>query len=489
MTGSDLTGSDLTGSDLTGSDPAGPAPVEPAPPVRVFVCYGAADADWARVLAGNLQRSGFEVFFDEWSIQPGDVVVHAIDAAILGSAAGVLVVSPAALARPWVQDEYAAMMTRAVEHGQRIVPVLYRDAVLPPLLAARRPVDFRYADSPAGYLARLAELLYALRGRPASRPEAGTALQVPADLARRPEGPRAAALRISRDEVTVTADARSTSDRPAGPWHRVASAVGALRHARQRGLGAPTRAADAGAVEQPLSLPSALAEMGRALGSHFLGGAAGTALAEAVTGADQIGASRRLAVEVADPDLADLPWETLVLPGHAQPLALHPRVAFYRSAPGLGPTAAPDIPGPLRILAVIGSPERGGGALLDYEAELGQILDAVAAARRRGGAYVRVLEWGSVEAIRAALAAERFHVLHLSCHASPAGWRWRPTTARSTPSTPTGWSARRWWPTAWCRWSCSPAAPRPAGPTEPAPSSCPGWPAGCWPTACRRCSR
>ncbi len=46
-------------------------------------------------------------------------------------------------------------------------------------------------------------------------------------------------------------------------------------------------------------------------------------------------------------------------------------------------------------------------------------LDAVQKARDEGKAYVRILETGSVKAINAALSAQRYHVLHISCHAEP----------------------------------------------------------------------
>jgi hypothetical protein len=53
------------------------------------------------------------------------------------------------------------------------------------------------------------------------------------------------------------------------------------------------------------------------------------------------------------------------------------------------------------------------------EAELRHILDALEAARSQGRAYVRILHRGTVAAIRDALAGQRFHVLHISCHAGP----------------------------------------------------------------------
>ena len=69
----------------------------------------------------------------------------------------------------------------------------------------------------------------------------------------------------------------------------------------------------------------------------------------------------------------------------------------------------------------IASPETADAELLDYEAELARIVAAVEPARKRGEAYVRVLNEGSLAAISAALSEdpEGFHVLHLSCHARP----------------------------------------------------------------------
>jgi len=61
---------------------------------NVFVSYGHTDVDWVRTLAENLHNSGLEVFFDEWRIGPGDVLIHKLDEGILTSRSGVLVVSP-----------------------------------------------------------------------------------------------------------------------------------------------------------------------------------------------------------------------------------------------------------------------------------------------------------------------------------------------------------------------------------------------------------
>ncbi|MEU8423527.1 tetratricopeptide repeat protein [Micromonospora sp. NPDC048835] len=125
----------------------------------------------------------------------------------------------------------------------------------------------------------------------------------------------------------------------------------------------------------------------------------------------------RLGIEVTDPALADLPWETLVLPGEELPLALHPDVDVCRVGPDR-PVPAVRVDGPLRMLAAIASPEDSTQQLLDHERELGRILGAVEPGHRHG-VRVRVLEWGSADAIRAALTEEPFHVLHVSSHARP----------------------------------------------------------------------
>jgi hypothetical protein len=101
----------------------------------VFISYAHKDADWVQNLADNLYRADFEVFIDSWEIEPGDVLVHKIDEGKLKAKTGILVVSPEALSRPWVLEEYAAMMSRAVEGKQRLIPVLLADAEMPPLLA------------------------------------------------------------------------------------------------------------------------------------------------------------------------------------------------------------------------------------------------------------------------------------------------------------------------------------------------------------------
>ncbi|WP_239341217.1 tetratricopeptide repeat protein, partial [Frankia sp. CiP3] len=396
----------------------------------VFVSYGHADEVWVRALVENLHAAELRVFFDDWEIAPGDRWVERLEDGVAGSVAAVVVCSPASLERPWVRDEYEALLRRSNDEGLRLVPVVIGEVVLPPFLGNRHYVDFRgTGGDEAAYRVTFEALLRGLRGQRGPRPagEARTpgGLVVPAGGGWRPEGPREATLRLSADEVVFApVGGQVARGRPAGVDHRLRDGLFELVRARRlapAAVEAVERVDRAGgAAGHAAGLAGRLTSAGVLLGERFLPEPVAAAVAAEVQAAARLGASLELAVEVDDPALADLPWETLVVPGMAHPLVLHPQVRLYRAVPGLGPTPLPTIPGPLRILAAVASPERGTGLdLLDYEQELAKILDAVEVARQAGRAYVEVVTWGSLAEIRAALARQRFHVLHISCHAQP----------------------------------------------------------------------
>jgi tetratricopeptide (TPR) repeat protein len=391
----------------------------------VFVSYGHGDAEWVRVLAGNLYQAGFEVFFDEWELIGGDLISKRLGEAIRGSTSGILVVSPHSLSRPWVQEEYAALLHQAVEDpGRRLIPVLYDDAELPAFLATRLWIDFRGAGTTGPeYEARLGDLVRYLRGRPAAdRPARDGVVRPPVGAGRevvRPAGPLRAELRLSASEVSLKAGADPVLQEPRGLRPSTLDAVRALEWRRVHPD--PTPAPGAG--------DAALAAVGWRLSKDFLAGQAGAALAGQVGQAAGLNEVLELGLEVTGQPLTDLPWEALLLPDASgdiaemsgSPLVLHRNVAAYRLIGGLGTAPAHKVRGPLRLLVTIASPETADAELLDYEAELARIVAAVEPARKRGEAYVRVLNEGSLAAIHAALSEdpEGFHVLHLSCHARP----------------------------------------------------------------------
>ncbi|MBV9379353.1 MAG: tetratricopeptide repeat protein [Streptosporangiaceae bacterium] len=371
---------------------------------RVFVSYAEQDAVWAAALIARLREAGLTVF-DRGDISPGEVMLLRIEDGILGASTGILLFSCSSAGEVLISEERAVLQERARAGLARFIPVLIEDVELPPFAAIRRPVDFRDAQGPM-YEQRITELIAAVRGQV-------PAPAVPARDLVRLERPRSVVLRITSDQVDLTAEGSGpVTGRPAGATSRLEDLL--WRVSQRRGSGQAYKASG-----DPGRGPDAwLRECGLELGTVYLTGAVGDALRAELATAEHANTILRVGLETGA-DLAGLPWETLALPGAGEPLALHPRVQLYRCVRGDGPVPAMAIPGPLRILVAMASPEGpGGGETLDLEAELARILDAADPARA-GDAYVRILNDGTLAAIRDSLVAERYHVLHVSCHASP----------------------------------------------------------------------
>src|SRR5450755_2721189 len=114
--------------------------------------------------------------------------------------------------------------------------------------------------------------------------------------------------------------------------------------------------------------------------------------------------------------------------GETIPLGLIPAVSISRRPAtqgfGEGPGTAPHVAsaaGPLKVLVAVAAPDetKAGNAPLDTEAEMAAVLEAVSDVAAGPHAQVRILEVASLQAIRAALTQDAFHVLHLSAHGSP----------------------------------------------------------------------
>ena len=184
----------------------------------------------------------------------------------------------------------------------------------------------------------------------------------------------------------------------------------AVRESRRARAGLAARA-QAGPGQRPEQL--ALSRVGQLLGESFLPGPISGALGRVLAAARRAHQPVRLGLAVPA-ELAGLPWETLPSPDGGGPLALRELVSLYRKADA---PAARVLPGPLRIVVAIASPD-GGGVVLDYERELRNVLAAVRAARQ-DAADVRVVPFATPAAIREELDRGPAHVLHISGHGAP----------------------------------------------------------------------
>ena len=105
--------------------------------IDVFVSYTPADVEWAEALADGLARHGLKIFYDRWSLSPGDILVHELEDAIRASASGIVLVSPAMQASRRAMGEYAALIGESDKRDLPLIPLVIGDEGAPPMSANR----------------------------------------------------------------------------------------------------------------------------------------------------------------------------------------------------------------------------------------------------------------------------------------------------------------------------------------------------------------
>lgn len=110
---------------------------------QIFVSHASEDkAGFVRPLAHALKEHGLKVWYDEFSLRPGDSLRRSIDRGLANCAAGVVVLSPAFFEKEWPQRELDALYTAEIGGRSKIIPVWYQVrfaevAAVSPLLADR----------------------------------------------------------------------------------------------------------------------------------------------------------------------------------------------------------------------------------------------------------------------------------------------------------------------------------------------------------------
>lgn len=377
-----------------------------------FVASAPEDGRWTRQLAARLKALNLDVFLDEMHIAPGEVVIHRVEDVLLSSATAILVCSRASLRNAQVRDEYAAMVTRAGDGLQRLIPVVLHDVVIPPLVASRGVIDFRDAESGPLYEAKVVELAIAIVH----------GIREPDWITLSPEairdrfvvrGPRSAHLTVSNAAVDFECDGRTTSGPHRFDPDRFEDLLWSFNQARDnaavyRGVWHSAR------TDSPAEV--ALGRIGAFLGEAFLTGRVGEALCADIDIATARGASLRLGVRTSGSLPAALPWEMTIPPGRTVPLGLDPAVEIYRETDCPEPTPVAQVPAPLRVLAVLAAPDDDD---LDLEDEQRRLLDAFDSTQRGADVHIQVQDEGTLDGIRDALSSQEFHILHLACHARP----------------------------------------------------------------------
>lgn len=119
----------------------------------VFISHASPDKDsFVRPLAEALRALGVEVWYDEFSLELGDSISQKIDSGVARSKFGVVVVSPAFLARNWTTHELRSLVSREVDQDIRIIPVWHgvtkkQVSDFSPSLADKLAVDTSQVDA------------------------------------------------------------------------------------------------------------------------------------------------------------------------------------------------------------------------------------------------------------------------------------------------------------------------------------------------------
>ena len=121
---------------------------------KLFISYSRKDIGFVRKLAGDLEKAGYDVWWDLTDLRGGDDWLRVIPSAIETSDFIIVVLSPNSVISDWVKKEY----TQALASGKKIIPLMLARANVPFALNTINYVDFTSDD----YAANLKNLLDAL---------------------------------------------------------------------------------------------------------------------------------------------------------------------------------------------------------------------------------------------------------------------------------------------------------------------------------------
>lgn len=113
---------------------------------RIFISYSRKDSDFVRKLAGDLEKAGYDVWWDVSDLRGGDDWPRVIPAAIESSDYIIVVLSPNAVISEWVEKEY----TQALGLHKKIIPVMLARSSVPFALNTINYVNFasgEYAEN------------------------------------------------------------------------------------------------------------------------------------------------------------------------------------------------------------------------------------------------------------------------------------------------------------------------------------------------------
>src|SRR6266542_4957876 len=106
--------------------------------MQLFISYSRKDIGFVRKLAVDLEKAGYDVWWDVSDLRGGDDWVRVIPAAIASSDYFAVLLSPNSAISEWVEKEY----TQALSLRKKIIPIMLEQSSVPFALNTINYVDF-----------------------------------------------------------------------------------------------------------------------------------------------------------------------------------------------------------------------------------------------------------------------------------------------------------------------------------------------------------
>jgi len=112
--------------------------------LKIFISHSSKDKEFASRLANDLRAAGVEVWYDEDEIKAGDQIFTKIEQGLLTCDFLIIILSPEAVHSKMVRQELSSFWHEEARRERNVIlPALYKDCPMPPLLTDRRYADFR----------------------------------------------------------------------------------------------------------------------------------------------------------------------------------------------------------------------------------------------------------------------------------------------------------------------------------------------------------
>ncbi len=113
--------------------------------VSIFISHSSADKKYARKLFNEFNRIDVKAWLDEREIKVGDDIISNIERGLRESDYLAIILTSNSISSRWVEEELNSFRIQQINEGKtKVLPLLFEECELPPLLRSKKWADFRY---------------------------------------------------------------------------------------------------------------------------------------------------------------------------------------------------------------------------------------------------------------------------------------------------------------------------------------------------------